>query len=162
MAALYHFTAPATSHLGSILREGRIRVTESNVSFDEEHAGPPVVWLTSNGEQHGHGWHAGGPKLGARLTVEAQAEHYPAWARAHGVSTATLEALAASGGDPAEWWVVPRPIYRPAIVALRIYADEQFGLSELHVEGAELRRLFQSRGAQRALGLVESKRRVLR
>ena len=43
---LYHFTAATESHLGSIFREGRLRTTESNVSFPVEGAGPCVVWLS--------------------------------------------------------------------------------------------------------------------
>lgn len=40
---LYHFTH--RGHLLSILEEGKIRTTESNISIERAHAGPDVVWL---------------------------------------------------------------------------------------------------------------------
>ena len=146
---LYHFTAPTTTHLGAILRSGQIDVTEANIT--PEGAGEPVVWLTSNGRREGHGWHGGGPKLGARLTVEVpDAEHWPVYARRHGIAESWYTELAAAG-NPDEWWVRPRPIGRREIVALDIYLE----VEHRRVEGLELRRLFESRGRQRALELPE-------
>lgn len=54
MRTLYHYTCLA--HVGSILRSGFIDVTESNVSAHRPHAGPDVVWLTTDADcVHGHG-----------------------------------------------------------------------------------------------------------
>lgn len=92
-------------------------------------------------------------KMTARLTVETDAAvHYPVWAKEQGVDDLTYSVMASSGGDPDEWWVVPRPVRRTDIVALDIYP----GLgrdTELHIEGDELKRLFRSVGARRALDL---------
>ena len=144
---LYHFTAPTTSHLGSILRDGIIRPTESNLSIDET-AGPDVVWLTSNPDPEANaGWATGRLKTAARLTVEIQdAQHWPTWSRAH-VTDEVYDVLA-SVGDPEEWWISERPIRAFKIVALafqRIEGTDE-GLvaagETVAVEGPELRKLF--------------------
>jgi hypothetical protein len=160
---LYHFTAPTTSHLGSILRDGIIRPTESNLSLDETHAGPDAVWLTSNPDPEANaGWANGRLKTAARLTVEIQdAQHWPTWSRAHGITDEAYDGLA-SVGDPEEWWISERPIRAFKIVALafqRIEGTDE-GLvaagETVAVEGPELRKLFESRGRQRALRLPET------
>ncbi len=100
---LYHFTALGESNLGSILREGMIRTTESNVSLQRhrEHAGPDVVWLTTNGASAAHvGWAAGPvsdsnpPKTWARLAVDvADAVPWRAFASQHRMKRCDIEAL---------------------------------------------------------------------
>jgi hypothetical protein len=59
---LYHYTAPATSHLGSILEEGRLTLSESNLSFETQNAGPRVVWLTDSTDAAAQVW-ATGPTM---------------------------------------------------------------------------------------------------
>lgn len=46
MTTLYHFTAPG--HLPTILEAGFLKLTESNVSPEYDHAGRDVVWLTTD------------------------------------------------------------------------------------------------------------------
>lgn len=51
---LYHYTCLA--HLPKILVSGFLKTTESNVSLERDHAGPDVVWLTTDPDcKHGHG-----------------------------------------------------------------------------------------------------------
>jgi len=150
---LYHFTAATSSHLGKILREGLIRTTESNISLTREHAGPDVVWLTSNPDPEANtGWANGVRKVTARLRVEVDdAAHWPEWAAAHGCSRDCYDSLGAAG-DPEEWWVRERPVRASKVVELTFKVS-----GEDHCfEGADLRRLFESRGRQRALHLPQT------
>lgn len=157
---LYHFTVAASDWLGSILSDGQIRTTESNLSMTTANAGPRVVWLTDSSDpapSEGNELVAGlyPIKMTARLTVELEnAQHWPEWSRAQGISEEDYETLARAGGDPSEWWVTTRPIYRSSVSDLHVFANDELGIeSDLRFEGKELRRLFQSAGARRALGL---------
>jgi hypothetical protein len=52
-------------------------------------------------------------KTAIRVEVATlDAQHWPEWARTHGVRNMRYRALAASGGDPERWWVVERPLPR--------------------------------------------------
>ena len=54
MKTVYHYTC--LEHLPKILGAGFLKTTESNVSIEREHAGPDVVWLTTDPDcKHGHG-----------------------------------------------------------------------------------------------------------
>ena len=54
MRTLYHYTSIERWEL--IQASGRLNTTESNLSQHREHAGPSVVWLTTDPDcQHGHG-----------------------------------------------------------------------------------------------------------
>lgn len=54
MKTLYHYTC--LEHLPKILFSGFLKTTESNVSIERSHAGPDVVWLTTDPDcKHGHG-----------------------------------------------------------------------------------------------------------
>jgi hypothetical protein len=68
---LYHFTC--VEHLASIQRDDLIITTESNVSFEREHAGPDVVWLSSDpGRPPRDSWTHGSyyDKTRIRITVD--------------------------------------------------------------------------------------------
>jgi hypothetical protein len=128
---LYHFTIPSRDgHLGSILRDGEIRTTESNCSFKREHAGPDVVWLldvpTAALADHGLGDDQGlyAKRLG-RVTVEVpDAMRWSSFCIRHRVSRGTMTALAASGGWGSKaWWVLERPIPHSEWVAVDRYVD---------------------------------------
>lgn len=107
---LYHYTH--RDHLATILMTRFLKVTESNISFHAEHAGPDVVWLTDQdnprflGSMLTHVW----DKTSVRITVDVpDAHHWPTWSRAHGISEDTYRALARKG-MPKTWYVVERPI----------------------------------------------------
>lgn len=46
MPKYFHYTT--LEHLLNIEKDGFLKLVESNVSFEEEHAGPDVVWLFSD------------------------------------------------------------------------------------------------------------------
>lgn len=164
---LYHYTAPVTSHLGCILESGVITLTESNLSFDTPHAGPDVVWLTDSSDPAQQVWDSSDPlslKTKAVLVVELPAErchHWPTWSSEHGVDPATYAGLADTGGDPESWWVTDRPIRRWDIAALVIapFVHERARWEGRAFAGDDLRRLFDSAGARRALGLPHTKKK---
>lgn len=110
---LYHFTT--TLHLSSILDEGVLRTTESNVSLRRTHAGPDVVWLTSNPTcRPMKEWGRNGlaDKGAVRFTVDVPASEvhrWHDWAKRRGMSEQTIAALAEVGGSRS-WWVIERPI----------------------------------------------------
>lgn len=161
---LYNYTAPTTSHLGSILAEGTIRTTESNLSFSVPHAGPDVVWLTDSRDPAGQAWTAGPYKSLAVFVVElpvGRVDHWPAWSRDQGIDETTYLGLAESGGDPERWWVATRPVNKWSIRSLTIapfeYKGTKFELREF--SGDELSRLFRSSGARKQLNLPVTKTR---
>jgi len=180
--ALYHYTAPTTSHLGNILASGLITTTESNLSAERRNAGPPVVWLTDSADPSEQLW-ASGPALDATgaetddptilspaikaaavLVVELPVErvhHWPEWSRAHGIDPVIEKGLAETGGDPGSWWVTEEPISRWDVTALVI---APFTVGDLRGDyrqfaGDDLGRLFQSAGARRALNLIPAVKR---
>lgn len=125
---LYHFTARA--HLDSILADGFLDVTESNVSMRREHAGPDVVWLTTNPDPsaHDHGLTArmnGVSKKAIRFAVKVDrraAHKWRDWATRHGIDRGWLTTLAKVGGS-STWRVVERPI--PASQWIEIWDVER-------------------------------------
>lgn len=111
---LYHLTCEW--HLETILRDGFLKVTESNIL--PTGAGPRVCWLTVNPEPRQE-WQRLNRGMGAtdksvvRFTVEVKtAHHWPRWARRQGIRGWWYHALAESGGNPEEWYVTDRPVYR--------------------------------------------------
>lgn len=117
MLTLYHFTTKA--HLDSILSDGFLRTTESNLSGRREHAGPDVVWLTSNPDPVQHrGWGWRGPNAGVisktevRFTVEIpmrDAHRWWDWSARRGIDRVWAQRLASVGGSRS-WVVVERSI----------------------------------------------------
>jgi hypothetical protein len=109
---LYHYTSH--DHLPYILYEGMLTVTESNISKEREHAGPDVVWLTTDPDvSRGSGLeNPKHDKFAVRFTVEVdrRAVHkWRDWARSHGIAADWMETLASLGGS-ASWRVIERPI----------------------------------------------------
>jgi len=100
---LYHFTS--RQHLARIEATGVLTVTESNMSQRREHAGPDVVWLTSNRAPDVHsGWKVGSAvdKTAVRITVEVPkrvAHRWRDWARSRGIDSEWMRSLASVGGS---------------------------------------------------------------
>lgn len=135
---LYHFTAPyRTGHLGKIMADGQIDVTESNVSATQEHAGPDVVWLTSDGDPDAHRWNrypGDDPavervKVLGRITVEVPDREVTSWSgfcTRHRVKDHWRRALTHPGWKT--WKVIQRPIPREEWRAVEVYADGRVAL----------------------------------
>ncbi len=114
---LYHFTTKA--HLPSILREGKLRLTDSQVSGDEPGTVIGAVWFldtpTCDWADHGLSgsiW----DKREVRLTVRTRdAVPWVPWARSRmtdKTSRIWYEATVNTGGGPdaaAHWWVTFEP-----------------------------------------------------
>lgn len=118
---LYHFTSPL--HLPIILSTGRLKVTESNVSYRIEHAGPDVVWLLDTpdpgaGRDHGlRKRHPSHPdKREIRFTVDVPdylCHRWTDWLPAKGMPAVEREAMIETGGGAdcaSHWWVTERII----------------------------------------------------
>lgn len=100
MTVLYHYTC--VEHLPSILANG-LRATESNISPRNPHAGPDVVWLTTNADAtSGLGLqHSATDKFAIRIAVEVpkrRVHRWREWAESRGADHRWLDILAESGG----------------------------------------------------------------
>ena len=113
---LYHYTA--REHLPSIMAEGVLRTTESNLDFRRADAGPRVVWLldtpTATDASHGLSYSVY-DKTAVRIEVRPQkAVRWAEWAKSQPAYDRTTAAvLARTGGGPeaaAHWWVSESPI----------------------------------------------------
>lgn len=109
---LYHYTC--IQHWPTILASGLLKVTESNISPVVDHAGPDVVWLTTDSRcKHGHGLELSAvDKTRIRITVDVPVDDvhvWRQWASAHGADPRFMAALASSGGS-STWRVIERPI----------------------------------------------------
>jgi hypothetical protein len=112
---LYHITCRAWAK--KIVLEGRLRTGESSIRPDG--SGPKVVWFTTDPAPT-QPWacverqrRSDAQKNTIRITValpEGDAQWWPLWARARGISEIWYEAMAESGGNPDDWWVVTRPV----------------------------------------------------
>lgn len=113
MIELYHYTS--RFHLPYILSDGVLRTTESNVSIEQEHVGPDVVWATSEPTParlggHGLGSIKGGVRIGFR---HGGAVRWRDWEWYGRMRPWWREAMiSAGGGDAAAdtWWIVAAPI----------------------------------------------------
>jgi hypothetical protein len=138
---LYHYTC--VEHLPSILDKRVLRTTESNVSLTTEHAGPDVVWLSSDpGRPPRKGWADGSfyDKTRIRITVELpvawsaapgfrtyvdRAVRWIAWAYFRDVDRVARRGLIlAGGGTHYDWWVIERPVTWDEIVEIRDMEDD--------------------------------------
>ena len=120
----YHLTDPVY-RAQSILRDGVIRTTESNVGSPTpkrqpygEHVGPDVVWLLdelpATLEHMHHGLNV--EKQGYVFEVNVPAIRWLDWTWAAAMNPDWRADLIASGGgmeDAEHWYVFPAPIKRP-------------------------------------------------
>lgn len=108
----FHFTS--TYHLPLILEAGFLRRTESNLSIEQDHAGPPVVWLLDGPELSGatHGLHgASVDKTRIRFEVEvddSSIEPWVEWVDGLGIDPWWRDILVDVGGGPgaAKRWLI--------------------------------------------------------
>lgn len=130
-APLYHYTAPA--HLPRIVQAGFLRLTESNVSLTQAHAGRDVLWLTTDANAGGsHGLSIGmnvpgtlADKTRVRFTVYTpdavpwlESEEYAA------MDPRFRSGIIRAGGGAAAartWWVAYEPVPRAHWIA--VHAD---------------------------------------
>jgi hypothetical protein len=124
---LYHFTSRV--HLGSIMRNGEITTTESNLSMSQAHVGPDVVWLTSDPESPRNSeWWQGSflDKTRIRITVEVpDAIRWDDWVAFHKIDKLWRSALMSVGGSPT-WYVVERPVLKDEWVTVEEKTDEGY------------------------------------
>lgn len=112
---LYHYTSP--DHLPLILRSGLLKPTESNVSLTRPHAGPDVVWTTTDPEPDGDPkWAANSfhDKGAIRFTLNLPrraAQPWSDWAARQGMQSDWKRSLIRTGGPGwRRWHVVQRAI----------------------------------------------------
>lgn len=135
MKTVYHYTCLA--HLPRILQAGFIKTTESNVSLERTHAGPNVVWLTTDPDcKHGHGidgnaTYAAAQSRGVELTPELLAQwdktrirftvrmpnnhvhKWRDWSEKFQMNPLWKKAfIKAAGGGVNTWRVVEHPIFQ--------------------------------------------------
>lgn len=114
---LYHYTC--AHHLQAIVDSEKLILTESNIDPIMEHAGPDVVWFTTDPDlRHGHGLDNNAPamhlwnKKRIRITVEVPADdvvHWASWAVEQGIPAVWQKALAKAGGMDT-WMVLLREV----------------------------------------------------
>ena len=116
MKTLYHYTSIERWHL--IEQAGRINTTESNISLHTEHAGPDVVWLTTDPDcANGHGiakTFDGTDKTRVQIVVELpnrDVHKWRDWAVRRGMDPDWMRTFinGASGGA-GTWRVTEKPI----------------------------------------------------
>ena len=124
---LYHYTS--VERWLMIEESGYLRPTESNLSQTREHAGPDVVWLTTDPVgANGHGLGAtldGTDKTAVRITVElpaGQVHNWKDWAIRRGIDRQWLARLSKSGGS-STWRVVEGPVTREFWTDVHVRAD---------------------------------------
>ena len=116
MRTLYHYTSIERWEL--IQASGRLNTTESNLSQHREHAGPSVVWLTTDPDcQHGHGLLNtldGTDKTRVRIAVELpnrDVHKWHEWAERRGMDPDWKRRMIGASRDGAGTWrVVEKPI----------------------------------------------------
>ena len=113
MKLLYHYTSVGRWRL--IERSGQLLRTESNLSGSKPHAGPDVVWLTTDPDcAYDHGLALsldGTDKRRIRITVELvnrDVHKWRDWAQRRGITDKWLRALVSPGAST--WRVTEKPI----------------------------------------------------
>lgn len=120
---LYHYTS--ADHLPSIRRDGVLRTTESNVSLTQPHAGPDVVWLTTDPRPRAgtHGLAGLLDKTAVQITVDVDGERWMDSDLFAAMDDLTRRAIVtAGGGDKSArtWWICREEIPREAWIDLRV------------------------------------------
>lgn len=159
---LYHFTSGI--HLAHfILPEGFLKLTDSNIHPVIENHGPPVVWLTSNPDPTRNTGLDGSfmllngtrfdlNKREVRFTIDIDdAIHWPEFARDQRMASDAYYSLAATGGDPEEWWVVPREITWQDWVRIQV---EQEGKRSFDFDATDIEALVREAQEERVNGTV--------
>lgn len=132
--SFFHFTH--IGHLNSIILEGRLRVTESNIGAPYAvpqgpsglDAGPRVVWLTDLDalplDEDTHPLYLGlyPEKRRIRFEVDVPAIRWLDWAPAARMDPDWRETFVRSAGGPdvvEHWYVFPAPVREPRWVSVR-------------------------------------------
>ncbi|MEH6805013.1 MAG: hypothetical protein V7697_18590 [Rhodococcus erythropolis] len=145
---LYHFTCE--DHLSSILNDGCLRTTESNLSRTRPHAGPDVAWFGTMPEMRpggSFGLHDGtvssgivdpdngrpyywADKTAIRITVELPKREVQAWepfVKKHGIDAKYLEALRSITPNWRRQRVITRPVDNTEWIEVRhMHTGETF------------------------------------
>lgn len=116
MKTLYHYTS--IERWALIEADGRINTTESNLSRTTAHAGPEVVWLTTDPDcEHGHGLLStrdGTDKTRVQIAVELinrDVHKWREWAVRRGIRPDWMQTLIkAAGGGAGTWRVTEKSI----------------------------------------------------
>lgn len=116
MKTVYHYTS--IERWKRIEADGRINTTESNLSETTEHAGPDVVWLTTDPNcEHGHGLLNtldGTDKTRVQITVELlnrDVHKWRQWAERRRMACDWMRRfISRAGGGAGTWRVTERPI----------------------------------------------------
>ena len=106
----FHFTH--IGHIESILTDRALRPTESNIDLHTPNAGPPVVWLTDEGDfptgvsEQYHGLYPAKRRI--RFEVDVKAIRWLDWAPARAMDADWRETFIRVGGglEAAERWFV--------------------------------------------------------
>jgi hypothetical protein len=125
----YHFTSRA--HLPRIYGTGYLKTTESNVSYNVDHAGPDVVWLLDVGEPGPRGTNGLDPfppnpdnypdKREIRFAVTCKAQRWLEWSDLQRMDREAKALLIGTGGGlehAKHWWVCEDRIPRSAWLAV--------------------------------------------
>lgn len=115
MTTFYHYTSKY--HLDSIISDGAIYPTESNISHTKPHAGPDVVWLLDIADPSGdHGLYSELSLYDKRevcIEVAVPAIRWLNWQPALSMSQWWRDGLIEAGGGPesaSHWYVWPASI----------------------------------------------------
>ena len=116
MRTLYHYTS--IERWERIEADGRLNTTESNLSGRTAHAGPDVVWLTTDPDcAHGHGLLNTldrTDKTRVQIAVELpnrDVHKWKEWAARRGIDPDWMRGLiSAAGGGAGTWRVTEKPI----------------------------------------------------
>jgi hypothetical protein len=124
---LYHFTS--LERLPEIKAADRLTTTESNLSNHHEHAGPDVVWLTSDADIDADEQGLAGTaedKTAVRITVDvpdSEVQPWLVWSRKRGITPGWALFLE-EGRRASSWYVVQRTIPASEWVDISVLARE--------------------------------------
>ena len=136
MKRLYHYTS--LERWALIQADGVLRTTESNLHPTIPHAGPDVVWLTTDPDLgHGHGLKVamdGTDKTAVRITVELpnkDVHRWKDWAIRRGIERRWLDTLdRTGGGGSGTWRVVEKSITADRWADVHVRGDAAVALED--------------------------------